>query len=84
MFGPSLVWAEANAQWAARTAVITGQIGEFKFQTILESPLFVGFAKHPLAFDLHWGSTCADEVCRSAGAKRLGLGSINTETHVVS
>ena len=82
--GSKLSWTEANAQWTARIDTITKHLDDFRFQVILESPLFVGFAKHPLAFDLRWGSTSENEVLRSPGARRIGLNFINKETHIVS
>ena len=84
IFGSQLTWAAADAQWSARIEAVTSQLGDFSFQTVLESPIFVGFVKHPLAFELRWGSTSVEDVLRSPGAKRIGLISVNKETHVVS
>lgn len=39
MFGAPLAWAEANNVWKTKTTAINRQVGEFKFQTILESDL---------------------------------------------
>jgi hypothetical protein len=84
VFGSELTWAEANAHWSARINSVTDKIGDFKFQAVLESPLFVGFVKHSSAFELRWGCTTVEEVISSPGAKRIGLGSVNKETHIVS
>lgn len=81
--GKELSWNFANALWDTRINELTQNIDDFQFECVLKSPLFIGFAKHPLAFDLCWGST-TDEVANSMGAKRMGLKFVNKETHVVS
>jgi hypothetical protein len=83
MTGEELSWDEANVRWATGIKELMQNIDGFQFETVLKTPLFTGFAKHPLAFDLSWGTT-TDEVVKSAGAKRMGLNFINKETHVVS
>jgi hypothetical protein len=82
MTGEAMTWAEAARQWDAQMDGINES--DFRFQTVLETPLFVGFARHSMAFDLHWGSTDLAVVLASPAMKRLNVKFINTETHIVS
>jgi YcaO cyclodehydratase, ATP-ad Mg2+-binding len=84
MVGEQLSWHEANDEWTTRMASLNNILSQFQFTTVLESPLFVGFVKNPQTFDLHWGTTSKSEVLNSLAVQRLGLSSINQETHVVS
>ena len=84
MVGRAIGWNQAETLWLRRIAEVSANIDDFNFKTVLDSPLFVGFAKHPFAFDVRWGTTSENEVLSSSGAKRMRLGSINTKTHIVA
>lgn len=86
MFGRSIGTAEAREFWANRMEEFAGLESQFSFTRVLETPLVVGAASHPLAFTLSWGTTNRDQVSQSAGGMRLGLKSeaINTKPHIVS
>jgi hypothetical protein len=86
MFGQHICGVEADRQWQARIGSIGNKLDEFTYQSVLDSPLYVGFAKHPQAFALEWMSTDRASVARTEAAKRLNL---TTETiygkpHIVS
>jgi len=82
MEGNAISWTEADTLWRFRIGGIVES--DFSFQTVLQAPIFAGFAKHPLAVELHWGSTDENLVRCSVTAQRLGEISINNETHIVS
>lgn len=85
MFGNNISWLDASAAWEAR---VNGVLIDtcFEFQSVMELPIHVGFAKHVSAFELIWASTDVEKVALSEGAKRLNLKSetINGKPHIVS
>ena len=84
IFGSEVNLSQAIQDWNERISILSKNISTFSFQTVLESPIFVGFAKHPRSFDLQWGTTSENEVLNSAGAKRMGLNSVNKQAHIVA
>jgi hypothetical protein len=84
MFGEDMTWKAANSMWEARIAPLLVGDNSFKFQTVMDRPLFVGFASHSNAIPLRWGSTDAEWLTSTGGARRLNLKKINKEPHIVS
>jgi len=85
MFGKSISYVDANSLWTERVAEVLFD-SQFKFQSVMELPIHVGFTTHPQAFELIWERTDAKEISQSIGAKRLNLKSetINGNPHIVS
>jgi hypothetical protein len=86
MFGQRMYGGEADRYWQAKIRSVSSNLNVFIYQSVLDSPLYVGFAKHPQAFALEWRSTDRASVARTEAAKRLNL---KTETiygkpHIVS
>lgn len=86
MFGDAIGWAEAAAIWSCRARQLMTNPTEFTYQSALASPLHVGFARHPLAFELRWNNTDVKEVSTSVAAARihLNLDNVNQNPHIVS
>lgn len=85
MFGEHISWELSQKLWFQNMPLLTDD-GPFKYTQVLDVPLNVGFAKHPSAFELQWGSTDAELIAKQAGSKRMALEprKINTEVHIVS
>lgn len=86
MFGESISWKSVNELWAHRIETLLCESDAFSFHLALNSPINVGFVRHPKAFELVWGITDVEKVSQSPGAKRLNLKSenINRKPHIVS
>lgn len=86
IFGPKLIWSEAQDSWSTRMQDLFSRLDEFTFTTVLRSPLYVGFAEHPKAFALHWRTTSTEEIARTEAWIRLNLKpeAINANPHIVS
>lgn len=86
MFGPRLSWNDAQDNWSLRMQDLFPKFSEFTFTTVLRSPLYVGFAKHPKVFTLHWRTASPEEIARTEAWGRLNLKpeAINANPHIVS
>lgn len=86
MIGTKLNWAAAQDNWSLRMQDLFPKFSEFTFTTVLRSPLYVGFAKHPKVFTLHWRTTSPGEIARTEAWSRLNLKpeAINANPHIVS
>ena len=86
IFGEQIGLAQAENIWEERTAALTLHREEFEFVRVLTEPLFVGFARHPKAFQLRWGNTDPHWVCSAPGSERLNLvfNQVNKNIHIVA
>jgi hypothetical protein len=86
LFGKKLNWEQALDVWADQMQKLHSSTSEFEFTEVLSTPVYVGFAKHPMAFNLHWRTTSPEDVGASKSWARLNLKpeTINIEPHIVS
>ena len=84
MFGPLVNWKEANSVWNTRIAPTLADNSGFEFRVVLNHPLCVGFATHPAAIPLRWGTTDTERLEATEAMKRLNRTKINKEPHIVS
>lgn len=84
IFGEVVGWTSASQLWDKSFEQIAFE--EFKFQKVLESPLIVGFAEHPEAFNLEWGPTDINSVSKMAASRRLSPDKTewNLNPHIIS
>ena len=89
MFGPEVSWADAENIWSQRMSRLIGhEISNFTFQVTMEEPIVVGFARHPQAFNLSWGTTNVGRVLEKAANRKfsalLNERNLNQQPHIVS
>lgn len=88
MFGEEMPWVEADHFWKEKTEhFIRHEMQRFSFHCVFENPIFVGYAKHPEAFDIIWGATNPSVIYKMAeGRKSLFLKerTLNLQPHIVS
>lgn len=85
MFGKKQSYAEAKANWYSRLSKCL-EDRRFSFQQVMSSPTTVGFATHPLAFELRWETINSKLVADENGFERLKIKpeAINGKPHIVS
>lgn len=88
MFGDKYSWEKANKIWKERISKVLQRKDEFSFTTVLESPVFVGFATHPECLDLEWGTTSSENFFKKVSnqriAKNLTKQTLNHKPHIIS
>lgn len=90
MFGDSFSsWAEAERAWNLRADFLRNhEISKFDFQQTLHEPAVVGFATHPLALELTWGTTDIQKVLKQMEGRKFSVSiqerTLNNQPHIVS
>lgn len=85
MFGTTQTWAQAKQQWQQFLHKCLAD-RQFMFRQVLQDPAVVGFATHPRAFDLAWGTVVEQSVLSHPAFERLAINpeSLNIKPHIVS
>jgi hypothetical protein len=85
MFGKTMAYADVKRNWYLRLNECF-EDRHFSFQQVMSHPTNVGFATHPLAFELRWETTNPYLVMSEKGFQRLKLKpeAINGQPHIVS
>ncbi|MFP5458494.1 MAG: YcaO-like family protein [Bacteriovoracia bacterium] len=89
MLGDCLSWADAERMWSLRTDLLrSNELSEFDFQQTLDEPAVVGFATHPLALELTWGTTDLQTVLKRIEGRKFSVSIqkriLNTQPHIIS
>lgn len=84
MFGASQNWSEANIRWKNKIAKFDPDKMNFKFSTLVDSPLFVVNCKSPCVQDLYFGPTNQAVKSGLINFRRLGVDSVNLNPHFVA
>jgi hypothetical protein len=85
MFGNKQSYFEAKTKWYSKLNTCL-EDNPFCYQKVLCSPIHVGFATHPKAFELKWEATDLKSVVSENGFERLKIKpeAINGKPHIVS
>ena len=85
MFGNFQSYKWLKKDWTLRLEAALAD-KRFQFTQVMEQPVCVGFAQHPLAFELRWQFTNLKLVSMEMAFHRLNLTKeeINTKPHIVS
>ncbi len=84
MFGQTISWFIGRKLWSDQITQLMSSIHNFKIETVMTTPLFVSYAKHPQAFELLWGSSAPMRALNSGAAYRLNNKEINFKPHLIS
>jgi|GEM_PF-2449135 len=85
MFGPQQSYLDVKKNWYLKLQECLSE-NRFYYMEVMSSPLHVGFATHPWAFDLKWETTDRKSVANELGFERLKIKqeAINGKPHIVS
>lgn len=84
MFSQKISWLSGQKLWNERMTRLMSSRHNFKIKTVMTTPLFVSYAKHPQAFELFWGSSAPMRALNSSAAYRLNNKEINLKPHLIS
>lgn len=89
MFGDQKSWTEVNKYWESKIdKFVGGEPARFSFQTVIENPIFVGYATHPEMFEINWGPTDPKVILAMTASRRSSLSiteqNLNLKPHIVS
>lgn len=89
MFGEDTNWLSSEAKWEEQIAHLIGpDPSDFKFTVTSENPAIIGFAEHPHALHLTWGTTDIQNTTKHLEARFPDFlfrdFILNTQPHIVS
>ena len=84
MFGECVGWTRIDHDWNKR--IQSTLESKMRFETVLNSPVVVGFAAYELAFPLIWGSTKKENILNMTASKRFAIqpSEWNLQPHIIS